>query len=225
MNRPVDVIVIDTMSAVTPGSNENSGEDVGAFLKHLKELHRETGAVCVLLHHSGKDATKGARGWSGLRAAADAEIEVTRNGDYRSATVTKMKDGGDGENWPFKLQIVRLGFDPDGEEESSCVIEHTEERAPDAGNKQKPQGANQIVLYKTLQTLAAGGNAVEWVVLRDAAAKELGTADDGKETLRTDNLLRARDGLVARGLVFMHEGNRVGLTAVVAGGEAEWLEN
>src|SRR5207253_1810102 len=83
-----DVIVLDTMAAVSPGSNENSAEDVGRLLQHCKFLHRETGALVILVAHSGKDQSRGMRGWSGAKAAADAEIEVTRNGDYRQATTT-----------------------------------------------------------------------------------------------------------------------------------------
>lgn len=222
MNEPiVDVIIIDTMSAVTPGANENSGEDVGALIKHCKDLHKATGALVCLLHHSGKDATKGARGWSGLRAAADAEIEVTRNGDYRAATVTKMKDGGDGESWPFKLQIVRLGVDADGEEESSCVIEHTEERDPAGNAKQKPGGAVQIILYKVLQELCAGGGAVEWDTLRADATERLGAPAEGERDRRSSLLARARDGLAARNLMYSR-GTKVSLTPIKEAGEKSW---
>lgn len=216
-----DVVVIDTLSATTPGGNENSGEDMGRVLSHCKFIHKKTGALIVLIHHSGKDATKGARGWSGLRAAADAEIEITRNGDYRAATVTKMKDGGDGENWPFKLQIVRLGVDADGEEESSCIIEHTEERDPNGNAKQKPGGAVQIILYKVLGELCAGGGAVEWDTLRAEATERLGAPAEGERDRRSSLLAQARGGLVARGLMYSH-GTAVSLTPIKEAGEKSW---
>ncbi|NLX17355.1 MAG: AAA family ATPase, partial [Ramlibacter sp.] len=71
-----DLVIVDTFAQVTPGGNENSGEDVGLALTHLKGIHRASGALVLLVHHSGKDASKGARGWSGLRAAVDVELEV-----------------------------------------------------------------------------------------------------------------------------------------------------
>src|SRR5690606_7842012 len=108
-----DVVVIDTLAAAMPGGDENSGQDLGKVVDHCKFLHRQTGALVVLVHHSGKDQSRGARGWSGLRAAADAEIEVTRNGDYRVAAVTKMKDGADGATFAFKLKPVVLELDDD----------------------------------------------------------------------------------------------------------------
>lgn len=122
----VDLIVIDTFSATTPGSDENTSKDIGRALAHLKAIHRITGAMVLAVHHSGKDATRGARGWSGLRAAVDAEMEVSRQGDTRLLTLTKNKDGRDGLFWGFGLKTVRLGLDSDGDEVTSCVVEPIE---------------------------------------------------------------------------------------------------
>lgn len=117
-----DVVVIDTFAASTPGANENTSEDIGLALQHVKGIHRATGATVILVHHSGKDATKGARGWSGLRAAVDAELEVVREPSGRSVRTTKQKDGADDGLWPFELKQVVLGTDEDGDPITSCVV-------------------------------------------------------------------------------------------------------
>lgn len=126
------VIVIDTLAQTTPGANENSGEDMGLALAHCKTLHQRTGALVVLVHHSGKDKGKGARGWSGLRAAADVEIEVLHEEGQtnRMAEVTKQKDGEAGLQFPFLLAGVAIGQDEDGETISSCVVDHLDGRTP-----------------------------------------------------------------------------------------------
>jgi hypothetical protein len=62
------------------------------------------------------------RGHSSLIAALDAAIEVTRSGDQRSWQVAKSKDGEDGTAHPFKLEVVELGMDNDGDPITSCVI-------------------------------------------------------------------------------------------------------
>jgi hypothetical protein len=124
------VVVVDTWAQSTPGGNENSGEDMGKALSHCKGLHRATGAMVLLVHHSGKDASKGARGWSGLRAAAEAEIEVVRNKEQRAAVITKLKDDKDNGEYGFRLNTVVLGIDADGDEITSCVLEHTSTGAP-----------------------------------------------------------------------------------------------
>lgn len=118
------LIVIDTLAQVTPGGDENSAVDMGTALKACREIEQQTGASVLLVHHAGKDVSRGARGWSGLRAAVDYEIEVSRNGEQRAATVTKMKDGEDGQAFGFRLLPVVLGVDSDGDEITSCVVEH-----------------------------------------------------------------------------------------------------
>ncbi|MBO0407066.1 AAA family ATPase [Aeromonas hydrophila] len=118
-----DVVIIDTLAQTTAGADENAGADMGRALAHCKGIHQKTGAVVVLVHHAGKDATKGARGWSGLRAAADAEIEVIRQPEGRLMRLTKSKDGEDGLEWGFDLLSVPIGIDEDDDILTSCVIQ------------------------------------------------------------------------------------------------------
>lgn len=151
-----DLVIVDTFAQAMPGANENAGEDVGKALSHCKGIHRATGALVMLVHHSGKDSSKGARGWSGLRAAADVELEVVRNDDARSLTVTKQKDGEDGSEYAFKLETVVLGFDDDGEEITSCIVEHSEgkvRRVKDKGRKTE-KGALVRQIYSDMVGLS-----------------------------------------------------------------------
>jgi hypothetical protein len=47
---------------------------------------------------------------------------LERDGDYRAATVDKLKDGqGEGDEFAFHLHGVNLGVDEDGEAITSCV--------------------------------------------------------------------------------------------------------
>lgn len=196
---------------------------MGLVLSHCKFLHRKTGALVVLIHHSGKDATRGARGWSGLRAAADAEIEVTRNGDFRAATVTKMKDGSDGASHSFKLKVVPLGVDADGEEESSCVVEHVEQAPEEArAGKQKPSGRHQLLMYDVLKTVAPSGTvALEDLVAGYTAKVPKGT--EGRDNRKRD-AKRALEELIAKKLAYMHGDDRVSLTSLITSGNEGWLE-
>ncbi len=118
----IDVVVIDTAAQVTPGGNENSSEDMGRFLGNLRAIGNSLGVTFVVIHHLGKDASKGARGWSGLAGAADAILTVNRRGDARALKVTKQKDGQDGGEFGFRLQVVAVGFDSDGDAVESCVV-------------------------------------------------------------------------------------------------------
>lgn len=147
------VIVVDTLAQVTPGMNENAGEDMGRALAYCKRIHEVTGALVILIHHSGKDATKGARGWSGLRAAADFEIEVVREGEARALRLTKSKDGEDGIEWGFMLEVVQVGVDEDLDPVTSCVVVESATPVVGAGPARK-LGKNERVVNDVLQEMA-----------------------------------------------------------------------
>lgn len=216
--RP-DVVVIDTLSATTPGGNENSGEDMGRVVGHCKFISKKTGALVCVIHHSGKDASKGARGWSGLRAAADAELEVTRNGDFRALSVTKMKDGEDGMSMGFKLKTVVLGMTPDKrKEETSCVVEHLDVVIPKdvAKRANRPSGKFEPIMMDVLK-LMAGAGSVDKDEVRKAASKKFASDRPMRDAAR------ALDGLVGKKLAFVH-GDRVSLTPAVETTDDSWMQ-
>lgn len=122
-----DLIIADTFAQVTSGANENAGEDMGLALANAKALREATGAPVMLIHHAGKDVSRGARGWSGIKAAVDAEIEIIKHeSGGREIFISKMKDGEDGLQFGFKLEIVKLGTDADGDDITSCVAVEAE---------------------------------------------------------------------------------------------------
>ena len=135
----IDVIIVDTFAQVTPGANENGGEDMGVALRNARVIREATGAMVLLVHHSGKDASRGARGWSGIRAAADVEMEVARIEDshVRVLRVSKQKDGDDTFEWGFTLETVMLGEDSDGDPITSLVVVPSEVPKPVAEDKGK----------------------------------------------------------------------------------------
>ena len=116
--KPV-LIVVDTFARALMGGDENSAQDVGAFNSAVAALIESTGACVCLIHHSGKDKTKGARGSSALLGALDTEIEV----DGGSVTSTKQRDVEIGEPIGFKLVPMVVGIDDDGDDQTSCVVE------------------------------------------------------------------------------------------------------
>ncbi|MDI1270598.1 MAG: AAA family ATPase, partial [Polaromonas sp.] len=117
-----DVVVLDTLSRATPGTDENDSKAMGQIIANAKLLQDLIGGLVLLVHHTGKDASKGMRGHSSLHAALDCAIEVRRHGDRREWVIAKSKDGEDGASHPFKLEVVSLGRDNDGEEITSCVV-------------------------------------------------------------------------------------------------------
>jgi len=192
-----DIIVIDTLAQVSPGGDENSAEDMGKVMSNCRKMHRATGALIVLIHHAGKDLSKGARGWSGLKAAADAEIEVNRIDSERWVKVTKLKDGEDGGEFRFKLMPVLLGEDEDGDDITSCVIEHLEAEKRTASRE--PGGANNRLVWRVAHELAElGDGQVPVSSVIDEAARRLPHVE-GKEDRRRYLARRAIEALVDKG--------------------------
>lgn len=119
------VVFLDTLNRAAPTADENSSKDMGQILSASKALQALTSGLVVLVHHTGKDATKGLRGHSSLFAAMDAAVEVSRDGDNREWKVAKSKDGRDGGGHGFTLDVVSMGHDGDGETLDSCVVVST----------------------------------------------------------------------------------------------------
>jgi hypothetical protein len=156
------VIVVDTLAAASGGANENSGEDMGAVMEGCRLLHRATGAAVLLVHHTGKDEERGARGWSGIRAAVDAELQVA---DYeampgvRVVEVTKQRDGPDGALYAFKLAPVQVGFDAEGLAVDSCYVQWVEgaEKMVPGEHGGRPAGKQQLALEVLSNLLPVDG--------------------------------------------------------------------
>lgn len=125
----VALIVIDTLARSMAGGSENDSQDMGNLVRAADRLREEFGATVLFIHHSGKDATRGARGHSSLRAAVDTEIEVAGLEGTRTARVTKQRDFGTGEAFAFDLEAVTLGEDQDGDPITSCIVRHRDDVA------------------------------------------------------------------------------------------------
>jgi RecA/RadA recombinase len=112
------LIVIDTLSYALMGAEENSNTEMQQFNIGVQALIEHTGACVLIIHHTGKDEKKGARGASALRAALDTEITVNNH----VIQATKQRDMEIGNAIGFGLKPVEVGVDEDGEPETSCIV-------------------------------------------------------------------------------------------------------
>jgi len=117
---PLGVVVIDTLSRAIPGGDENSSEDMTRVIAVADRIRNELHSATMLIHHSGKDNAKGARGHSSLSAAADIVLHI----DNGVATVEKIRDGVAGAQFAFRLDPLELGHDKDGDAITTCTVEH-----------------------------------------------------------------------------------------------------
>jgi hypothetical protein len=122
---PLAAIAIDTVNRAITGGDENSSRDMGEFIAQVERLRMEfAGSAVILVHHSGKDESKGARGHSSLSAAVGGQLDVqTGNDGVRSINVAKQREGQAGYVLSgFGLDSVELELDRYGDPQSSCVV-------------------------------------------------------------------------------------------------------
>jgi hypothetical protein len=134
----VGLVVVDTFSRAMAGGDENTPGDMGRMIMQLDALRAETGAHVMVVHHTGKDKARGARGHSSLRAATDTEIEISEG----QITVQKQRDLDKTYAANFVLDVHKLGNDVDGDPVTSCTV-----RLVAKGEaREKPTPSETIVL-------------------------------------------------------------------------------
>lgn len=212
------LLVIDTLNRAASGADENSVVDMGEIIAAAKRLQARLGGLVLLVHHSGKDATKGLRGHSSLHAALDSAIEVTRIDDRRDWRIAKAKDGDDGKAHPFKLDVVTIGEHDDGEPITSCVVVADEDAPADFRRRIPPKSGNQKVVWDALgAVLREAGNIRPMDAPQSLpAGRPTATVDTAIASIReklacdakrkTERAQQALTGLQAKRLITIDQG-------------------
>ncbi len=201
---PVNLVITDTLAQVTPGGDENLSTGMGVAIANAQRIIREVETAVLLVHHAGKDESKGARGWSGLRAAMDAEFEVKSLGDVKELKVTKMKDGEDGQIFAFQLEQHDVGVDEDGDPINSCAVRYIE-YVPQASPSRK-FGKAQSLLITLREALDVFNEGISRGDLLEKALAKLPAPASGKKDNRRSNLERTLKGLIEQGHLVERDG-------------------
>jgi phage/plasmid primase-like uncharacterized protein/KaiC/GvpD/RAD55 family RecA-like ATPase len=196
--KPVRLIIGDTLARMSAGANENSGEDMGPVMARFDQVATATGAAMMIIHHNGKDAAKGARGWSGIRAHIDTEIEVSEKEGTRSVTVTKQRElPSKGETIYFKLEVIEMGKTKFGGPATTCVAVPDQEAATTKPHK-KPTKHDENVRTVERAWWASGAeeregfpyvsrSALRDLLVKDGATER--TAKNKTEASRPDGII------------------------------------
>lgn len=126
---PVHLIIIDTLNRALSGGDENSSTDMGSFVKNIDTLRQSTNASILVVHHTGKDIRKGARGHSLLKAAVDTELSLEKSRDCYVIKVTKQRDYEASEPMSFSLKSVALLVGSEEKIITSCVLQYLQDDA------------------------------------------------------------------------------------------------
>ena len=168
-------LIVDTLSRAMAAGDENSPVDMGRIVASADRFRAGTGAHFTYVHHTGKDAARGARGHSLLRAATDTETETTAG----SLTLTEQRDGELGFKIGFRLVDLVIGEDPNGLCVKSAVVEWSSVQAPAVKAKRELAPSRRLLMSVVDEALAecgfdftpwADGPAVRCV--RDSVVRE-----------------------------------------------------
>jgi hypothetical protein len=197
MGVKCEMVIGDTLARMSAGANENSGEDMTVVLKHLDRIKDLAKSAVLLIHHTGKDAAKGMRGWSGLRAAVDTELEVTCNeiSGTRTLEITKQRDmGGKGDRIGFRLDSVPMGTSKWGKQQTSCVVVPAD--APAKKVKGPKLGETQQAVLALLKGANKNMRQAEIATLLEPQGLSKGTVYNAVRRLQDVQLIEVSAGLV-----------------------------
>lgn len=139
-------IILDTLARCMGAADENAAGDMGRVLDRCAMIEQRLGCVVVLVHHTGKDPARGARGSNALNGALDVLIVVEKHDCYSTAKIAEMKDGREGQEWRFRLVPFATSATSEDDpattvEVATCVVELLSEPnavQPKAQPQQRP---------------------------------------------------------------------------------------
>jgi hypothetical protein len=135
------VVIIDTYTAALGGgASDCDPRDVTTFISNVQQNLLTTCTV-ILAHHFGKDSSRGGRGWSGLRAALDFELEIDVADELRTMRLTKSRDGSDRQAaFCYHFHGREIGRNQHDEPVTAVVVEHlADEETSKRGRRHSPK--------------------------------------------------------------------------------------
>jgi hypothetical protein len=158
---PLRMIFIDTLSATTPGMNENASYDIGPVKARIDRVRVAIGAAVILVHHKPKGGLL-PRGHTSLTADFETTIEFATSDLHDQdglkihiATVRKQREGKAGLSWKFTLPQIEVGKNRWGNPETTCVVRPIGADKVDtagAANKGFRATDGEAAFYKALLT-------------------------------------------------------------------------
>lgn len=125
------LIVVDTLMRNMVG-HISDPKDMTAFVMGCDFIREKTGAAVLVVHHEGKDKTKGGMGSIAMDAHIDGLGHVERRGDKRIFSLVLLRDGADDmPSMVFALDSIPVVTDLDDESNNvrSAVLRLVDRKA------------------------------------------------------------------------------------------------
>lgn len=181
MPKPPGVVFFDTLARCMAG-DENWTSDMSKVVLACGRITAEIGAQVIVVHHSGKDASRGPRGAIALTGATDCLIELRPDED-RMAVVSchRQKDDEPFQDLVFKMESATTGYCNDDNDEVLSLVPVLDEAATERVRSKTPliSGARAVALKELKTLVQETGGAVHIDQWREAAyAAGITTSDD-----------------------------------------------
>ena len=184
------LIIIDTLARAFGGGNENDSSDMGSFISSCGRIQSIVqDCALMILHHSGKDATKGLRGHSSLLGAVDTELELIRFEDSMKGIIrtAKQKDGEDGTRIGFEMVSVELappaGSLQIGDPITSLAVQASDyNESANGGKGNAGAGKNQRLEMSCLETVVKSKGSLKYI---DGLQRMTVDLEDWRQELRS----------------------------------------
>ncbi|MGO9326514.1 MAG: AAA family ATPase [Steroidobacteraceae bacterium] len=200
---PIELVVVDTLARAMAGTEENSAKDSSILVGNCQTISEKTGACVMLVHHTGKDESRGMRGSSNLPASADTEIELERPSEadnVRIAKLGKQRDAPDYvELFRYELVPVTLGQDEDGDPITSTVVREVEPPSEIETTVEAPKHPIRRAVWSALDSAMRPMGVEE--LITSAAASLVHDPASGKRDRRREHVRRAVEGMAQEGLL------------------------
>jgi hypothetical protein len=189
------LVIIDTLSRVLAGGDENAPRDMGHLVANLAHVQEGTGAHVLAIHHVPQGQQR-LRGHGSLLGSMDTTVSLEKSAaGLVTAAIDKNNDGPEGQMIAFRLEAVEVYRDLEsGDITTAPVVIPTEVVPQQPGRKKKSLSPKYERARRALAGLASGTLARtppdEWGL---PAAINIVPADAWRATLLRDGILDNED--------------------------------
>ena len=153
----INYLFIDTFARAAGGVEENANEKMQKIMNTIQNIAQEAHVTVFVVHHPGKDVSRGMRGASSVQAAADSVVKIEKNADdIICMTIEKNRDGQCGKMGNFKLKPYELTHNGFEDTVTTRVVEEVKGDESGGGEVvQPPQklGKHAMAIWNILELM------------------------------------------------------------------------
>lgn len=105
-----DLIIFDTFARMTINEDENATKNMGVIVENFRQVMSAAGELCGghVVHHAGKDKSKGMRGNTALLGAVDVVFRLEKHGEGLKLSVEKINAGETPPPAYFQIESIAM---------------------------------------------------------------------------------------------------------------------